>query len=138
MSEEIETSFDNYMAHRAKYDYQAQGFSVQFGGGYSFSTDGGYPLLRKITLTFKGFQFYTKVVNGVTVIDRDKNKDINNMGALDKFYQDHKTNVTFDYNSPIYGRMKVQFAEPFSVPEIIERSNGVCEQFNIVLREVFV
>ena len=45
-------NFDNFMIHRASYDYQNQGFSVQFGGGYSFDTDGGYPLLRKINLTF--------------------------------------------------------------------------------------
>lgn len=131
-------NFDNFMAHRVSYDYQPQGFSVQFGGGYSFDTDGGYPLLRKLNLTFKGFQFYLKKVNGVDVIDEEKNISINNMAALDKFYKNHKTNVTFEYNSPVYGKMLVRFAEPLKIPEIIEGSNGVCEPFNIVLKEVFV
>lgn len=131
-------NFDNFMAHRVSYDYQPQGFSVQFGGGYSFDTDGGYPLLRKLNLTFKGFQFYLKKVNGVDVIDKEKNISINNMAALDKFYNEHKTNVTFEYNSPLYGKMLVRFAEPLKIPEIIEGSNGVCEPFNIVLKEVFV
>lgn len=131
-------NFDDFMIHRVKYDYQNQGFSVQFGGGYSFDTDGGYPLLRKLSLTFKGFQFYHKNVNGIEVIDREKNKHINNMGALDKFYNEHKTNITFEYHSPIYGTMLVRFAEPLTIPEIIEGSDGVCEQFNVTLKEVFV
>jgi hypothetical protein len=131
-------NFDNFMIHKVKYDYQPQGFSVQFGGGYSFDTDGGYPPLRKLTLTFKGYKFYRKLINGVEVIDREKNIDKNNMGALDQFYNDHLTNVTFEYHSPIYGTMLVRFAEPLGIPEIIEGSDGVCEQFNVVLKEVFV
>ena len=131
-------NFDNFMVHRANYEYQNQGFSVQFGGGYSFDTDGGYPLLRKINLTFKGYRFYRKEVNGVTVIDTEKNISINNMGALDAFYNSHKTNVTFEFNSPLYGKMLVRFAEPLKIPEIIEGSDGVCESFNVILKEVFV
>ena len=132
-------NFDNFMVHRVKYDYLSQGLSIQFGGGYSFSTDGGYPLLRKLTLTFKGYQFYTKEVNGVTVIDAEKNVNINNMRALENFYNKHKTNVTFEYNSPLYDKpLLVQFMEPLTVPEIIEGSHGVCEPFTVVLREVFV
>lgn len=131
-------NFDNFMIHRASYDYQNQGFSVQFGGGYSFDTDGGYPLLRKINLTFKGYQFYLKDVNGVKVVDTEKNASINNMGALDAFYQAHKTNVTFEFHSPLYGTMLVRFAEPLKIPEIMEGTNGVCESFNVTLKEVFV
>lgn len=126
------------MVHRAKYEYQPQGFSVQFGGGYSFSTDGGYPPLRKITLTFKGYQFYLKTVNGVEVMDAEKNANINNMEALRLFYDSHFTHKTFEYHSPIFGTMLVRFAEPLVIPEIIEGSHGVCEQFNVVLKEVFV
>lgn len=131
-------NFDNFMVHRVSYDYQNQGFSVQFGGGYSFDTDGNYPLLRRLNLTFKGYKFYLKTVNGVEVRDNETNANINNMGALDQFYQTHKTNVTFEYNSPLYGKMLVRFAEPLKIPEIIEGSHGVCEQFNVVLKEVFV
>lgn len=131
-------NFDNFMVHRVSYDYQNQGFSVQFGGGYSFDTDGNYPLLRRLNLTFKGYKFYLKTVNGVEVRDNETNANINNMGALDQFYQTHKTNVTFEYNSPLYGKMLVRFAEPLKIPDIIEGSHGVCEQFNVVLKEVFV
>lgn len=131
-------NFDNFMIHRVNYEYQNQGFSVQFGGGYSFDTDGNYPLLRRLNLTFKGYKFYLKTVNGVEVRDNDTNANINNMGALDQFYQSHKTNVTFEYNSPLFGKMLVRFAEPLKIPDIIEGSHGVCEQFNVVLKEVFV
>ena len=51
--------------HLVKAEYQPNGFSVNFGGGYSFDTDGGYPPLKKFTLTFKGYRYYTKIVNGV-------------------------------------------------------------------------
>lgn len=58
--------------HLVKAEYQPNGFSVNFGGGYSFDTDGGYPPLKKFTLTFKGYRYYTKIVNGVEVVDHEK------------------------------------------------------------------
>lgn len=131
-------NFDNFMLHTVKTEYQPNGFSVNFGGGYSFDTDGGYPALKKFTLTFKGYQYYVKNVNGVEVIDDEKNANINNMKALENFYLRHLTNKTFEYNSPVYGRVYVRFAEPLVIPEGIESGRGVLEKFNVVLKEVFV
>lgn len=130
-------NFDNFMLHTVKVAYQPNGFSVQFGGGYSFDTDGGYPPLKKFTLTFKGYQYYVKTVNGVEVIDEEKNANLNNMKALENFYLRHLTHKTFEYNSPVYGKVYVRFAEPLTIPEGIESGHGVLEKFNVELKEVF-
>lgn len=130
-------NLDNFMMHLVKAEYQPNGFSVNFGGGYSFDTDGGYPPLKKFTLTFKGYRYYTKIVNGVEVVDHEKNKDKNNMAALEDFYLRHLTYKNFEYNSPIYGKVIVRFSEPLSIPEGYESGHGVLKDFNVILKEVF-
>ena len=130
-------NFDNFMLHRVKAEYQNNGFNVTFGGGYSFDTDGSYPPLKRFTLTFTGYQFYTKVVNGEELIDHEKNADINNMAALEDFYKAHLSHQTFIYNSPIHGKTFVRFAEPLTIPEGIPSGHGVLKDFDVVLKEVF-
>lgn len=130
-------NFDNFMVHRCKVEYINNSINVEFGGGYSFSADGPYPVLRRYILTFKGYQFYMKTVNRTEVLDKEKNKSINNMGALDDFYNRHLCYKTFIYNHPIYGERLVRFAEPLVIPDIIEKSHGVVEEFSVTLKEVF-
>lgn len=133
-------NFDNFMLHKVRVEYQPNGFSVNFGGGYSFDTDGGYPPLKKFILTFEGYKYYMKMENGVEVVDRETNADKNNMGALEKFYLDHLTYKAFEYHHPVYGPdpVYVKFAEPLPVPEGIPGARGVLEKFNVTLKEVFV
>lgn len=130
-------NFDNFMLHKVKTEYQPNGFSVAFGGGYSFDTDGGYPPLKKFTLTFTGYQYYLKEVNGVEVVDKEKNIDKNNMGALEDFYLRHLTYKNFEYNHPVYGKVIVRFSEPLVIPEGIPEGRGILNDFNVVLKEVF-
>lgn len=130
-------NFDNFMLHKVKTAYQPNGFSVKFGGGYSFDTDGGYPPLKLFTLTFTGYKYYMKKINGVEVVDTETNVAINNLGALEAFYLEHLTYKTFEYNSPVYGRVYVRFNEPLVIPEGITNGNGVVEKFEITLKEVF-
>ena len=104
-------NFDNFMMHLVKAEYQPNGFSVNFGGGYSF--------------------------DGVEVVDHEKNKDKNNMAALEDFYLRHLTYKNFEYNSPIYGKVIVRFSEPLSIPEGYESGHGVLKDFNVILKEVF-
>lgn len=130
-------NFDNFMMHLIKVEYQSAGFIVSMGGGYSFATDGEYPPLKKFTLTFKGYRYYTKFVNGVETIDSEKNADKNNMGALEAFYLRHLTHKNFEYNSPVYGKVIVRFAEPLAIPEGYESGHGILKEFNVVLQEVF-
>lgn len=128
-------NFDNFMLHKVKVEYQPNGFSVQFGGGYSFDTDGGYPPLKKFSLTFKGYQYY---MTKEGLVDKEKNKNINNLGALEDFYMSHLTHKAFIYNHPVYGPVTVKFAEPLVIPEGITNGHGVVEELNITLKEVFV
>lgn len=130
-------NFDNFMIHQVKTDYQSNGFTVNFGGGYSFDTDGGYPPLKRFTLTFEGYKYYMKKVNGVEVVDTETNQSINNLGALEAFYLQHLSHKTFEYNSPVYGRVYVRFAEPLVIPYGIKSGNGVVDKFEVVLKEVF-
>ena len=130
-------NFDNFMIHKVKAEYLSNGFTVNFGGGYSFDTDGSYPPLKKFTLTFTGYQFYTKEVNGIEVVDREKNANINNMAALEDFYRAHLSYQTFVYNSPQFGKTYVRFAEPLVIPKGISSGHGVLEDFDVVLKEVF-
>lgn len=130
-------NFDNFMLHKVKVAYQPNGFSVNFGGGYSFDTDGGYPPLKRFTLTFDGYKYYMKTINGVEVVDTETNVNINNLGALEEFYKNHLTHKTFEYNHPVYGTVYVRFAEPLVIPEGITGAHGVVEKFEITLKEVF-
>lgn len=131
-------NFDNFMMHTVKTEYLPNGFSVNFGGGYSFDADGEYPPLKRFILTFKGYQYYLKTVNGIEVIDEERNIDKNNMKALENFYLRHLLYKTFEYNSPVYGKVLVRFAEPLQIPEGIENGRGILNEFNITLKEVFV
>ena len=131
-------NFDNFMLHSVKTEYQPNGFSVNFGGGYAFDADGEYPPLKRFTLTFKGYQYYLKTVNGIEIIDKEKNADKNNMAALEDFFLRHLMYKTFEYNSPVYGKVLVRFAEPLQIPEGIKSGRGILNEFNVTLKEVFV
>ncbi len=131
-------NFDNFMLHTTKVDYIPNGFSVNFGGGYAFDSNGDYPPLKRFTLTFTGYQYYLKFVNGVEVIDKEKNANINNMAALEDFFLRHLLYKTFEYNSPVYGKVLVRFADPLQIPEGIKKGHGILNDFNVTLKEVFV
>jgi phage-related protein len=133
---DLET-FDDFMYHNDEISYINQGFSVDFGGGYSFATDGGFPVLREINLYFTGYKWYTKVEGFNEVIDYETNKNINNMGNLREFYKRHLTYKSFIYNHPTEGELKVRFAEPLTLPRRVKGGGGVCEDFTIKLRQVF-
>lgn len=126
------------MLHKDEVEYQPNGYNVTFGGGYSFDTDGSYPPLKRFILTFTGYKYYLKIENGIEVIDRDKNIDKNNFGALEAFYLRHLSYKTFIYNSPVYGPVYVRFAEPLKKPKGKTSGQGLLEDFTVTLKEVFV
>lgn len=128
-------NFDDFMLHKVKTDYQTSGTSITFGGGYSFDSDESYPILKKFTLSFNGYRYYL-LPNGL--VDHEKNKNVNNMAALEDFYNEHRMYKAFIYNHPVYGPVTVKFAEPLVIPEGITGGHGVLDKFNVVLREVFV
>lgn len=130
-------TFDDFMLHNDDISYVNQGFSVDFGGGYSFATDGEFPVLRIFNLYFTGYKWYTKMEGFHEVLDFETNKNINNIGALREFYKRHLTHKSFIYNHPTEGEMKVRFAEPLVLPRRIKSGGGVCEDFSIKLKQVF-
>lgn len=133
---DLET-FDDFMLHSDDITFVNQGFSVDFGGGYSFATDGGFPVLREINLYFTGYKWYTKREGVNEVLDFETNKNINNIGALREFYKRHLTYKSFIYKHPTEGELKVRFAEPLVLPRRIKAGGGVCEDFTVKLKQVF-
>lgn len=126
-------NFDNFMNHRVDTEYMHQGFSVDLGSGYSFATDGKYPVVRKLVLSFTGYKWY---LNEEKNIDTETNKNINNMGTLRDFYLNHLTHKVFLYNHPSEGPLEVRFYEPLKLPKGLKEGNGVVEDFEIVLIQV--
>ena len=130
-------NFDDFMLHSEEGTFVSQGFSVDFGGGYSFATDGNFPVLREFSLTFTGYKWYTKEEGNRTILDFETNKSINNMGALREFYKKHLTHKSFLYHHPTEGELKVRFKEPLPLPKRLVGGNGVCADFTVKLKEVF-
>ena len=127
-------TFDDFMLHNDDMAFVRQGFSVDFGGGYSFATDGEFPVLREFNLYFTGYKWY---INDKGEIDTETNKNINNLGNLREFYKRHLTHKSFVYNHPTEGMVKVRFAEPLVLPRRIKAGGGVCEDFTVKLKQVF-
>lgn len=127
-------TFDDFMLHNDDMSFVRQGFSVDFGGGYSFATDGEFPVLREFNLYFTGYKWY---INDKGEIDTETNKNINNLGNLREFYKRHLTHKSFVYNHPTEGMVKVRFAEPLVLPRRIKAGGGVCEDFTVKLKQVF-
>lgn len=137
MVEQTLENFDNFMLHNDEVNFVTQGFSVDFGGGYSFATDGQFPVLRNFTLYFTGYRWYTKIENNRKVVDTETNININNIGALREFYKRHLMYKSFIYNHPTEGPVKVRFKEPLNLPKRIKGAGGVCEDFTVQLKQVF-
>lgn len=127
-------TFDDFMLHNDDFNFVNQGFSVDFGGGYSFATDGDFPVLREFNLYFRGYKWY---VDEKGQIDTETNKAINNIGNLREFYKRHLTHKSFIYHHPTEGEVKVRFAEPLKMPRRITSGGGVCEDFTVKLKQVF-
>ena len=127
-------TFDDFMLHNDDITFVNQGFSVDLGAGYSFATDGQFPVLRTFNLYFTGYKWY---INDKGEIDTETNKNINNLGNLREFYKRHLTHKSFLYRHPTEGEVKVRFAEPLSLPRRIKAGGGVCEDFTVKLKQVF-
>ena len=126
--------FDNFMLHRCQREPQSQGMKVQLGGGYSFATDGAYPLIHLLRLKFTGYKWYTQA-DGKT-LDYETNKNINNLGALYNFYKDKLQYKTFTYQDEVLGLINVRFDQPLIPPFGLKRGNGVVEDFEVQLIQV--
>jgi hypothetical protein len=127
-------NFDDFMLHRVDTLPQAQGFSMEMGGGYSFATDGKHPLVNKLRLLFVGYKWYVQADGETT--DFETNRRINNLGALWNFYKEHKTHKRFVYNHPFEGHMEVRFDQPLRIPPGRPGGNGVSEDFEVNLIQV--
>lgn len=108
------------------------GFRLQFGQSYIFSVPPTDPDQRKITLTFRGMQFFT---NTSGILDETINPQ-RNMFNLIKFYQRHKLYKSFKYQHPVHGLIEVKFNKPLKEEDVIDGGYGVVKEFSIELIEI--
>lgn len=115
--------------HRVETHYPTTGFSVQFGNAYRFTAAPDAPDQRTFSLKFTGFKYFSPT-------DDTTNANINNMLALEKFYQRHRLHKSFIYPHPVHGNIVCRFAEPLKIPDGIPGGNGVVNGFEVTLVEV--
>ena len=126
-------NFDNFMYHKRAFDYLQNTVSVTLGNGYTFVSKPTSPQLRKFRLTFSGYKYY---IDGEGKIDRETNKNKNNMAALCDFYEAHNMYEPFVYNDEQFGAVLVRFSAPLKVPKPQGNGYGVVSDFEIELTEV--
>lgn len=130
--DELDT-FDDFMLHQCSTEYVSQGFTVEMGDGYTFATDGKSPVVRRLSLTFRGYKWY---MNEDGTVDTETNKNINNMGALRDFWMKHLTHKQFIYRHPTEGDLKVRFNCNFKNPEPLATGFSVVKDFQLELIEM--
>lgn len=114
-------------------DYPDSSVRVSFGRSWIFTAPPDAPDQRTFTLSFTGFKYYVDE-NGN--IDHTTNANINNMAALEDFYQQVRLYDIFIYPHPVYGNVNVRFKDPLKVPKGVKGGDGVLEDFQISLIEV--
>jgi phage-related protein len=122
----------NFPMHQQETKYPVSGFNVKLGKSYTFTAAPDAPDQRTFILSFTGFKYYTdanEVVEAVT------NASMNNMAALEAFYNEHKLWKTFAYTHPVYGLLDVKFSKPLHVPKGQKGGSGVLQDFSIEFEE---
>jgi hypothetical protein len=129
--------------HKVETQYPESSIRVQFGNSYQFAAPPDSPDQRIFKLDFTGFKYYMTqsmvMVSGSPVytqtVDLTTNQYINNVGALEAFYQAQRLYNKFTYNHPSAGSVVVRFSKPLLVPKGTPGGNGVVEDFQILLVE---
>lgn len=119
--------------HKFETSYPDSSVRVQFGKSYTFAAPPDAPDQRTFKLHFKGFKYY--VDPDTHLVEATTNADLNNMLALEQFYQTHRLFEKFIYPHPVHGNIVVRFAKPLAVPKGNEGGNGVLEDFSLELVE---
>lgn len=123
----------NFPYHRVSTDYPESSTRIQFGKGWEFASAPDAPDQRIFKLSFRGFKYYVNPSTGE--IDTTTNANVNNLAALEAFYQAHRQHGKFIYPHPVYGNVVVRFRTPLRIPEGRPGGNGVVEDFTIELIE---
>lgn len=113
--------------------YPDSSVRVQFGKSWTFTAPPDAPDQRGFSLTLKGMKYY---VNLDGSINATTGSDINNLAALETFYQTVRLFDDFHFPHPIYGTLVCRFNKPLQIPKGIPGGLGVVEDMTIELIEV--
>lgn len=122
----------NFPYHTIETENPESSVRIQLGGSYTFTAPPSDPDQRIFTLHFSVMKFF---------LDEDEaiNEEINpllNMMTLIRFYHEHKTYKSFQYNHPIHGTLEVRFNKPLPEPEGLANGDGAVKGFDVSLVEV--
>jgi hypothetical protein len=127
---------DTFLWNRHKVEtlYPDSTVRAQFGNSYQFAAPPDSPDQRIFKLYFTGFKYFVQS-DGVSV-DLTTSEYINNVGALEVFYQSKRLYGTFIYPHPAIGNVTVRFSKPLQIPKGVASGNGLVEDFIVELIEL--
>jgi len=118
-------------------EYKSTRANLNFDGSYQYSTPRAalkpYTDIRLITVTVPVMRYYFGS-QGQLLTDYERST---NFAWLEWMYNIHKTVKTFLFDHPIYGTLKVRFAEPLKVPKGIKGGQAALEGVQFTLAEVY-
>lgn len=127
--------------HTPTTQYPESGDRLQLGGGYMFTAAPTAPDQRIITLNFEAGamrNYWNPGSVGPPEVPAGPDITTNatrNFYALEKFYQDHRMHLSFEYEHPQYGLLVVKFNKPLATPKAIPGRFGEVEGFTVELIE---
>lgn len=113
-------------------EYEPQGVTLPLGGNYSVTLRPAKPEMRKFRLTFPTLLWK---LNTAGEVDWTTCAAYN-LGRLEYFYQLRRNNTAFCFPHPVYGRLKVRFAEPPTLPSGRVNGGGWTDPVEILLVEM--
>lgn len=112
--------------------YPESGTRMTLGNSYQFDTPPTAPDQRQFLLTLPGMQYF---LDGGDQIDLTQQVG-RNMAVLEKFYNDHKRALPFEFSHPLYGTVVCKFLSPLIVPKGVPGGQGMLQEVSVSLIEI--
>ena len=113
-------------------EYQEFAGDVKLGNAYASYLENTYPSLRSFTLNIPVLRYYFKGNGDIDLL----NEKSTNIAWVEWMYNIHKLDRHFLFSHPIYGDVKVRFAESFKVPKGKAGGQACVEGLELKLIEI--
>ncbi len=121
----------DFPMHRVAMEYLEPQVNQSLGNSYVFALPSGSPSVRMFTVFFETMKYFFKA-NGEMDINSEPGI---NLGRLEDHYNLNRMAIPFYYPHPIFGKIKVRYAEPLKLPVGIRGGQGLTEAFSVRLIE---
>lgn len=112
--------------------YPESGSRLQFARSYVYTIEAEAPDQRTFSLSLMGMKYFLDSQGDIDLTVHTNR----NMAVLEKFYNDHRLALSFDFNHPVYGTLVCKFKTPLEIPEGIPGGDGALETFRVELIEI--